>query len=62
MTTEDPKKLIQANIDNLEAMLQNNRNILSHLSVDSEEYEVIYSLHLEHKQDKKNLETLLASL
>jgi hypothetical protein len=60
--TEETKKCIQANIDSIDAMLDNNRNILSKLCVDSTEYEVIYKIHLEQKQEKKDLENLLASL
>lgn len=62
MNTEEIKKDIVARIENIDYQLDNNRKILSRLCVDSEVYEVIYRLHLEGKQDKKDLQALLESL
>jgi len=62
MTPEEIKKEFAARIENIESRLENNRDILSRLCVDSIEYEIIYKTHLEDKQEKKDLEARLASL
>jgi|LakMenE18May11ns_1017448.scaffolds.fasta_scaffold9472828_1 hypothetical protein len=62
MTPEEIKKEFAARIENIESRLENNRDILSRLCVDSIEYEIIYRLHREDKQAKKDLETRLALL